>query len=85
MSAATKPEKVPVVSTRTDDGPMYQVELTATGQPECQCENCQLWTITYLDPDPTEVGTSWEGTAGKEAAEDVCDLMNMAYDLGRST
>lgn len=76
---ATKPDEQPEVST------MYNVELTATGQPECQCVNCQLWTITYSDPEPTEIGTSWQGEAGKETAEDICDLMNMAYEFGRAT
>lgn len=61
----------------------YRVELTATGQPECQCENCQLWTVVYDDGEPTEIGTSWQGADGKEAAQDVCDLMNMAFDAGK--
>lgn len=60
----------------------FRVELTATGQPECQCEACQLWTVVYDDPEPTEISSSWGGASGKEMADDICDLMNMAYDLG---
>jgi hypothetical protein len=66
----------------TDENTFYRVELTATGQPACQCANCQLWTVAYDDGEPTEIGTSWEGDDGKEAAQDVCDLMNMAFAAG---
>jgi hypothetical protein len=69
----------------TTDQQFYRVELSATGQPTCQCDNCQLWTIAYEDSEPTEIGTSWQGADGKEVAQDICDLMNMAYDRGRES
>jgi hypothetical protein len=48
------------------------------------CEHCEagkLWTVVHLDPDGEEcgIGTSW---MDKELAEDICDLMNMAYEAG---
>jgi len=67
----------------TSNNDFYRVELAATDQSACQCENCQLWTVTYFDSEPTEIGQSWQGADGKEAAQDVCDLMNMAFEAGR--
>jgi hypothetical protein len=60
----------------------YRVEAVIRSAAECQCDKCQEWTIVYDDPDPTEIGTSWQGTEGEELAHDVCDLMNMAFDRG---
>jgi hypothetical protein len=69
----------------TTEQRFYRIELTATGQPTCQCENCQLWTVVYDDGEPTEIGTSWQGADGQETAEDICDLMNLAYYTGRTS
>lgn len=65
----------------------YRVEPEPIGAGECGCANCQQWTVVYDAPGggPTAIGTSWQGDAGKETAEDVCDLMNMAFDAGRET
>lgn len=64
------------------EAPFYRVE--STGDPgECMhCQQaCEMWTIVFdNDGEPTEVGESW---GHKETAEDICDLMNMAYDAGR--
>jgi hypothetical protein len=38
--------------------------------------------VVYDDGEPIEIGQAWQGDLGKEAAEDVCDLMNMAYAAG---
>ncbi len=32
--------------------------------------------------EPVEIGQAWQGDDGKEVAEDICDLMNMAYNAG---
>jgi hypothetical protein len=61
----------------------YNVDKSATGQPQCQCEACVLWTIVYDDPEPTEISTSWVGNEGLAIAEDICDLMNDAYLAGQ--
>src|ERR1700691_2555597 len=46
------------------------------------CGHGRLWTVLYTggDGEETEIGTSWDDA---EAAQDVCDLMNMAYDAGK--
>jgi hypothetical protein len=63
----------------------YNVARSATGQPECQCESCVLWTIVYDDPEPTEISSSWVGNEGLAIAEDICDLMNDAYLAGQES
>lgn len=69
-----------------DDPPFfYRVEEQERSDTQCRCPECLMWTVVYNDGEPTEIGTSWQGEAGKEAAEDVCDLMNMAFDAGRES
>lgn len=66
------------------DQQFYRVEEVIRSKAECECPACVLWTVVYdSDGQPTEIGTSWQGDDGKEAAEDVCDLMNMAFAAGR--
>ena len=61
----------------------YRVEEQLRSEAECKCSNCVMWTVVYDDRgEPTEIGTSWQGDDGREAAENVCDLMNMAYARG---
>jgi hypothetical protein len=67
----------------TTDQRFYRVEEQGRAPDECQCANCKLWTVVYEDSEPTEIGTAYQGDAGKEAAEDLCDLMNMAFDAGK--
>lgn len=74
----TKPVELP-----SEDQQFYRVEEQGRPPDECQCVNCKLWTVVYDDGEPTEIGTAYQGDAGKEAAEDVCDLMNMAFDAGK--
>jgi hypothetical protein len=40
-------------------------------------ERDDMWTIN--GPDTFPIGTSW---ADRETANDICDLMNMAYTAG---
>jgi len=61
----------------------YRVDI-ADGQEGCtHCSAGAFYTVVYTDDDAgdvTEIGTSW---ADRELAEDICDLMNMAYEAGR--
>jgi hypothetical protein len=62
----------------------YRVEEEVRSPADCACPQCVLWTIVYDEAgEPVEIGRSWQGPLGKEAADDICDLMNMAYDAGR--
>jgi len=65
-----------------DEEQFYRVEEVIRSKAECECPACALWTIVYDDGEPTEIGTSWQGDEGKELAEDICALMNMAFDRG---
>lgn len=70
--------------TRTTDD-HYRVDVAdATG-----CITCgagRYWTVVSDEGEDTvAIGTSWAGDEGKETAEDVCDLMNMAYHAGRES
>ena len=62
--------------------PYYQVAV-ASGHDGCfACKQGRFWTVIYFldgEDEGTEIGTSW---ADEETAQDVCDLMNMAYDAG---
>lgn len=62
----------------------YKVSAGFSGT--CACEACAEWTVRYVDTDGevVEIGTSWLGEEGRDKAEDVCDLMNMAYSRGCS-
>jgi len=61
----------------------YRVEEQLRSEAECKCPNCVMWTVLYDDGEPIDIGTAWQGDDGKEAADDICDLMNMAFDAGR--
>jgi hypothetical protein len=69
----------------TTEQQFYRVEESVNGRMACDCEQCTVWTITYDDSEPTEIGTSWQGPDGKETAEDICDLLNMAYAAGQES
>jgi|SRR6185312_14298728 len=61
----------------------YRVEKAANSPTECACDACALWTIVYRehgDTEDTELSQSWQGSIGKETAEDVCNWMNMAFE-----
>lgn len=72
-----------MTSQPSKDESFYRVEEQGRPPDECQCANCKLWTVVFDDGEPTEIGTAYHGDHGKEAAEDLCDLMNMAFDAGR--
>jgi hypothetical protein len=60
----------------------YRVKMAAG---EDGCEHCgagKMWAIVYIehgDTEETEVGQTF-GDRG--LADDICDLMNMAYEAG---
>jgi len=61
----------------------YKVEPADGPKP---CEHCGqggFWTI-ISGPlgDETAIGSAW---ADRELVEDICDLMNMAFDAGMET
>jgi hypothetical protein len=62
----------------------YRVEPSDTGGSACEhCGRGGYWTIIYgPDGDETEIGTAWED---RGLADDICDLMNMAFDAGMET
>ena len=70
----------------TEEKRFYRVEEQARDPQQCSCGYCVMWTIVYEENgEPVEIGTAWQGHEGQEAADDVCDLMNMAYDAGRDS
>ena len=60
----------------------YRVESSPREEVACTCAQCTWWGIVSDDPEPVEIGQNWSGPAGKEAAEDICELMNMAFQRG---
>ena len=53
---------------------------------DCKCQACVFWTIVFVEKgEEIEIGQSWQGVLGKNTAEDICDLMNMAFDAGQET
>jgi hypothetical protein len=60
----------------------YRVEIAAGHE---GCEHCGMgkyWTVVFDDEngEPTEIGTSW---GDEELTGDICDLMNMAFEVGK--
>lgn len=52
----------------------------------CACSECVMWTIVYDDEgEPTEIGQAWRGRDGQEVAQDICNLMNLAYERGQQS
>ena len=56
--------------------PYYRVVLDKDGCP--RCNNGAYWTI--CDEDDVAIGTSW---MDREFADDICALMNMAFEDGK--
>ena len=65
----------------------YCVKQSANHAYCCDCGAGMHWTVVYKDSDgeEVEIGTAWEGDAGREMADDICDLMNMAFETGRES
>jgi hypothetical protein len=43
------------------------------------CSHCGIGTYWTITDGECEIGTAWQD---EELAIDICDLMNMAYELG---
>lgn len=59
----------------------FRVDVSADS-PGCRfCGAGKYWTVIYTESDGeiVEIGTCW---ADQELAQDICDLMNMAFDAG---
>jgi hypothetical protein len=67
----------------SDEQRFYRVEIAA-GQEGCKhCGEGTFYTVVSgTGADECEVGQSW---GHKESVEDICDLMNMAYDAGQES
>jgi len=58
----------------------YRVALSANDDACTQCGHGAYYTIVYKDGDEdVEIGSAW---ADADLAENICELMNMAYDCG---
>ena len=77
--------------TEEQDNTFYKVKKSENHVGGCQhCGHDVMWTITYTElvgeaPEEIEIGTSWQGEEGLELAEDICELMNMAFDAGQES
>lgn len=63
----------------------YRVEPSANQTGVCPCGHDMQWTITWQESwqkERTEASQSWGGLAGKKLADDICELMNMAFEHG---
>ena len=75
-----------VSSSLPDD--TYRVEPSANHTGVCPCGHDTRWTITWQESwqeERTEASQAWGGLAGKALAEDICVLMNMAFEHGAET
>jgi hypothetical protein len=67
----------------TDEQRFYRVQLSANHEACTQCGHGSFYTIVYKDvEEDIEIGTAW---GDSDVAEDVCALMNMAYDAGQES
>lgn len=60
----------------------YRVKMMAGGDGCTHCGAGQMWTIVYVEhgaTEETELGQAW---GDRELADDICDLMNMAFESG---
>lgn len=63
-------------------GEYYQVKMAA-GEDGCShCGAGKLWAIVYVEHGQTEETEVGQSFGDKELADDICELMNMAYEAG---
>ena len=61
----------------------YRVALADGGGGCNACGHGQYWSVVWgAGEDECQIGTSW---GDKEVAEDICDLMNMAFEAGKES
>ncbi len=64
-----------------DKKPFYRVELADKDSGCNACGHGQMWTLVHGEGDDEEqVHTSW---GDREFVDDLCDLMNDAYEAGQ--
>jgi hypothetical protein len=75
-----------VIAPKTEEvaaSSFYRVTEEIRDEAYCKCQACVMWTIVFQENgEEVEIGQSWQGVLGHDAAQDICDLMNMAYDAG---
>jgi hypothetical protein len=60
----------------------YNVEMAA-GEDGCaHCGAGKMWAIVYVEHGQTEKTEIGQTFGDRELADDICDLMNMAYEAG---
>jgi hypothetical protein len=60
----------------------YQVKMAA-GEDGCShCGGGKMWAIVYVEHGQTEETEIGQTFGDKNLADDICDLMNMAYEAG---
>lgn len=61
----------------------YRVE--ASGKPDCtHCGAGQMWTVCWTDASGEDCQISSD-YSDQDLVEDLCTLMNMAYETGRAS
>jgi hypothetical protein len=66
----------------TDYKCYYNVEMAA-GEDGCaHCGAGKMWAIVYVEHGQTEKTEIGQTFGDRELADDICDLMNMAYESG---
>lgn len=64
------------------DNSYYQVKMAA-GEDGCaHCGAGKMWAIVYVEHGQTEETEIGQTFGDHGLAEDICDLMNMAYEAG---
>ena len=58
----------------------YRVKMAA-GEDVCShCGAGKMWTIVYIEHGQTEETEIGQAFGDRELADDICDLMNMAFE-----
>jgi hypothetical protein len=81
MASENRPSPQPVTEL-TEYKCYYNVEMAA-GEDGCShCGAGKMWAIVYVEHGQTEKTEIGQTFADRELADDICDLMNMAYESG---
>jgi hypothetical protein len=81
MGSENSPSPEPV-SGLTEYKCYYNVEMAA-GEDGCShCGAGKMWAIVYVEHGQTEKTEIGQTFGDKDLADDICDLMNMAYEAG---
>ena len=82
MGGENQADRVEPVTAEVHDDSYYKVKMAA-GEDGCShCGAGKMWAIVYVehgDTEETEIGQTF---GDRHLADDICDLMNMAYEAG---